>query len=144
MLTASRIYSDRYLGKGGRFAAHAPNYPVCWVYNRVPGYEMKEFTGAPILLQAGELDEYDQPDTCMKLPQSLGGDGARLVSVKVYPDATHGWDRLEPAIVINDPYSHLGRGGEVRMAPNVAIAAMSRAATVSFFRCKLAFTGCPS
>ena len=57
MLTASRIYTERYLGKGARFAAHAPNYPVCSVYNRVPGYEMKELTGAPILLQTGTLDD---------------------------------------------------------------------------------------
>ena len=143
MLTASRTYSERYLGKGGRFAAHAPNYPVCWAYNRVPGYELKEFTGAPILLQTGALDDYDQPDTCLKLLQSLPSDGARLVSLKVYPDAAHGWDRLEPAIVVNDPYSHLGKGGEVRIAPNEAIAVISRAATVAFFRCKLALTGCP-
>lgn len=143
MLTASRIYTERYLGKGARFAAHAPNYPVCWVYNRVPGYEMKELTGAPILLQTGTLDDYDQPDTCAKWLQALPGDVARLVSLTVYPDAAHGWDRLEPAIVVNDPYSHLGRGGEVRIAPNEAVAVASRAATVSFFRCKLGLSRCP-
>ena len=144
MLTATRSYTERYLGKEVRFAAHAPNYPICWVYNRVPGYELKEFTGAPILLQAGELDDYDQPDTCPKLAQALGDDGARLLSLKVYPNAAHGWDRLEPPVVVKDPYSHLGRGGEVRIAPNDTVAAQSRAATVSFFRCKLGLGGCPS
>ena len=142
MLTASRTYSERFLGKGARFAAHAPNYPVCWVYNRVPGYELKEFTGAPILLQTGALDDYDQPDTCLKWRESLPGDSARLVALTVYPDAAHGWDRIEPAITVNDPYSHLGKGGAVRIAPNEATAVASRAATVSFFRCKLLLTGC--
>ena len=104
---------------------------------------MKELTGAPILLQTGTLDDYDQPDTCAKWLQALPGDVARLVSLTVYPDAAHGWDRLEPAIVVNDPYSHLGRGGEVRIAPNEAVAVASRAATVSFFRCKLGLSRCP-
>lgn len=137
MLTATRPYSERYLGGEARFAAHAPNYPVCWVYNRVSGYEMKAFTGAPILLQAGEADDYDQPDTCPKLVRSLGDEGTRLVSLKVYADAAHGWDRLEPALLVKDPYSHLGQGGDVRIAPNESVAAQSRAATVAFFRSKL-------
>src|SRR5438876_1152731 len=77
------------------------------------------------------------------VPETLPGDVARLVSLTVYPDAAHGWDRLEPAIVVNDPYSHLGRGGEVRIAPNEAVAVASRAATVSFFRCKLGLSRCP-
>jgi dienelactone hydrolase len=142
MLSATRPYSERYLGSDAHFAAHAPTYPVCWVYNRVPGYELKEFTGAPILLQAGELDDYDQPDTCKKLVESLDGASARLVSLKIYPNAGHAWDRLEPAMTVNDPYSHLGKGGEVRIAPNEATAAASRAATVSFFRCTLGLGGC--
>jgi dienelactone hydrolase len=142
MLTATRPYSERYLGKDARFAAHAPTYPVCWVYNRAPGYEFKEFTGAPVLLQAGELDDYDQPDTCRTLVESLGDAGNRIISLKVYPNAGHGWDRLEAPVVVNDPYSHLGKGGEVRIAANEAVAKLSRAATVTFFRCKFDLGGC--
>ena len=93
-------------------------------------------------MQAGELDDYDRPDTCRTLAQSLGDEGARLISLKLYPDAGHGWDRLEPTIVVNDPYSHLGKGGEVRIAANEAVAKMSRAATVAFFRCTLGLGGC--
>ncbi len=143
MLTATRRYSEQYLGKDAWFAAHAPNYPVCWVYNRVPGYEFNGLTGAPVLLQAGELDDYDLPDTCPKLRQSLGDEDARVITLKVYPGAAHGWDRLEPPLIVEDPYSHMGRGGKVTIAPNEAVAAQSRAATVAFFRCKLGLGGCP-
>ena len=143
MLTTNRGTTTRYLSNDARFAAHAPNYPVCWVYNRVPGYELKDLTGAPVLLQAGALDTYDLPDTCVKLVDSLPAAAAQLFTVKVYPDAPHGWDRIEPPVVVNDPFSHLGKGGEVRIAPHAPTAALSRAATVAFFRCKLALAGCP-
>lgn len=143
MLTATSPYSEKYLGKDARFAAHAPNYPVCWVYNRVPGYEFKQFTGAPVLIQAGEIDTYDQPDTCPALVKSLGEAGGKIVTLKMYPGAGHGWDRTEPAMTIEDPYAHLGRGGKVLMENNPAVASTSRAATVAFFRCSLGLGGCP-
>jgi uncharacterized protein len=143
MLTATKPYSEKYLGRDMKFAAHAPNYPVCWVYNRVPGYEFKEFTGAPVLLQAGEMDTYDVPETCPALVKSLGEPAGRLITLKLYPDAGHGWERTEPAITIEDPFSHLGKGGKVLMAGNEAVAAKSRAATVAFFRCAFAIGPCP-
>jgi len=143
MLTATKPYSEQYLGKDMKFAAHAPNYPVCWVYNRVPGYEFKEFTGAPILLQAGELDTYDLPETCPALVKSLGESASRLVTLMVYADAGHGWERTEPAMTIDDPYAHLGKGGKVLMAGNEAVATKSRAATVAFFRCSFGIGACP-
>ena len=101
-------------------------------------------SGAPILLQAGEQDTYDLPDTCLALVKSLGESVNRLITAKVYADAGHGWDRIEPAMTIEDPYSHLGRGGKVLMAGNETVAAKSRAATVAFFRCALGLGGCPS
>ena len=48
----------------------------------------------------------------------------------------------EPTVIVNDPFSHLGKGGEVRIAPNEAVAMVSRAATVAFFRCRLGLNGC--
>ncbi|MEQ1518916.1 MAG: hypothetical protein ABL931_20755, partial [Usitatibacteraceae bacterium] len=142
MLTATKRYSDQYLGAGLKFAAHAPNYPVCWVYNRVPGYEFKELTGAPILLQAGELDTYDLPDTCATLAKSLGNEASGLITLKTYAGAGHGWDRSEPAMTVEDPYSHLGKGGQVLMAGNEAVAQKSRGATVAFFRCAFGLGSC--
>jgi dienelactone hydrolase len=136
MLTATKPYTNQYLGSEKRFAAHAPNYPACWVYNAVPGYEFKDFTGAPVFIQAGELDTYDLPDTCLNLVRSLASVAPDLLSIKVHPGATHAFDRSEPAITITDPLSHLGKGGEVRFAPNHETAKQARAATTSFFRSK--------
>ncbi|MGO8797836.1 MAG: dienelactone hydrolase family protein [Roseiarcus sp.] len=133
MLTATKPYSLLYLGEGAKFAAHAPLYPVCWIYNRAPGFEFADFTGAPIFIQCGEQDAYDLPDSGEKLAQSLAAVAPGLLSVKTYPGATHAFDRTEPAMTVTDPFSHLGKGGEVLFAPNPTAAAEARAATVAFF-----------
>lgn len=135
MLTATAPYTQKYMaGTGLSFAGHAPNYPVCWVYNRVPGYEFNAFTGAKVFVQGGDLDTYDLPDTCPALARSVAVTTPGLFTVKMYAGATHGFDRTEPTITITDPFSHLGKGGEVQMAPNPEAAAQARAATVAFFR----------
>lgn len=139
MLTATKPYTERYLGPKRRFAAHAPNYPACWLYNSAPGYEFREFTGAPIFIQTGELDAYDLPDTCLNLVRSLGPAASEFVTVKVHPDATHAFDRSEPAMTAFDPLAHLGQGGEVRFAPNPEAARRARAATTAFFRRQFGF-----
>lgn len=131
MLTATAPYTEQYLGKTLKFAGHAPLYPVCWVYNTVPGYEFRAFTGAPVLIQAGERDTYDDPDTCSKLVQGLGNPS---ITAKVYPGATHAFDRLEPEIKVNDPFAHKGRGGEVIFTPNPTAARESVQTTVDFFK----------
>ncbi|WP_295749264.1 dienelactone hydrolase family protein [Undibacterium sp.] len=134
MLSATTPYTEQYMaGTGLAFAAHAPNYPVCWVYNRVPGYAFKSFTGAKVFLQGGALDTYDLPDTCPKLALALAAAPPELLSVKMYANATHGFDRSEASITISDPFAHLGKGGEVLMAPNPEAASLARTATVTFF-----------
>jgi dienelactone hydrolase len=132
MLTATRKYAAG-AEPGQRFVAHAPFYPVCWVYNRVPGYTFSDLTGAPVLLQAGEADQYDNPDSCQQLVDSLGAADRPSVELTVYPGATHAWDRLEPAIQVNDPYAHTGQGGPVDIVPSPETAHTSRRAAVAFF-----------
>jgi dienelactone hydrolase len=134
MLTATTPYAEQYLPAGERFAGQAPLYPVCYLYNSVPGFEFASFTGAPVFIQCGELDAYDLPDTGEKLVQSLASVAPGLLSLETYPGATHGFDREEPAMTVADPFSHLGKGGEVLFAPNPAAAAEARAATTAFFR----------
>lgn len=133
MLTATQPYTQSLLPGGPKFAAHAAFYPVCWVYNTVPGYDFKALTGAPVFIQAGELDTYDDPDTCPKLVANLPEAARRFVTVKVYKGATHAFNRLEPPITVNDPFSHKGKGGEVEFVPNRGAALQSRLATVAFF-----------
>jgi len=135
MLTATRAVSRRYLRNGERFAAHAPLYPVCWLYNHAPGYEFRDLTGAPILLQCGAADAYDAPDSAEKLLASLDPSDRASIRAIVYPDATHAFDQIdEPPRTVFDPIAHLGRGGDVAFTPNPEIGRAARAETAGFFR----------
>lgn len=134
LLCATQPYTQLFTQGAFKFAAHVANYPVCWVYNQLPGYAFNSFTGAPVLIQAGELDAYDNPDTCTHLVESLPAAARGFISVKTYKGATHAWDRLEPATAMTDEYSHLGRGGEVPSVPNPEAAHESRSAAVMFFQ----------
>ncbi len=133
MLSATKKYAAQ-AEAGQRFVAHAPFYPVCWAYNRVPSYEFGALTGSPLFIQAGAADQYDNPDSCQVLVDSLSAEDRPHVELRMYPGATHGWDRLEPAIQVNDPYSHTGQGGTVDIRPSPETAETSRRAMVEFFR----------
>ncbi len=142
MLSATRRYLREVTGgEDERFAAHAPFYPVCWAYNRRPGYEFRDLTGAPVLLQAGALDSYDRPTGCQELVDALPEEDRRSVRVVVYEGATHAFDRMRPAVTVQDPHANEGKGGEVRFEPNPEVTARAHRATVAFFRETLAVSG---
>ena len=133
MLSATQRYRDAFATGNQAFAAHAPLYPVCWVYNSVPGYEFKDLVGAPVFIQAGTADTYDDPARCTRLRESLPEPSSALVDVRMYDGATHGWDRREPDATINDPFAHEGRGGPVAMRGDAKATEASVAAIVSYF-----------
>jgi dienelactone hydrolase len=135
MLTATRAVARRYLRNGERFAAHAALYPVCWLYNRREGYEFRDLTGAPMLLQCGEADDYDAPDAAEALIAGLDRSDRAAIELVVYPGATHAFDLVdEPARIVTDPMAHQGQGGEVRFTPNPQAGRAAREATAAFFR----------
>lgn len=135
MLTATRHNIETYLGRGDRpFAAHAPYYPVCWSYNTVPGYDFGELSGAPVFIQAGQLDTYDDPDGCQSLADGLSEQDRAAVSVVTYEGATHAFDRLQPSIRVFDPHANKGTGGEVDFIANPEVAETARRAAARFFR----------
>ncbi|MDX2005781.1 MAG: dienelactone hydrolase family protein [Meiothermus sp.] len=134
MLTATKSHTERYLGSQ-RFAAHAPFYPVFWRYNRAPGFEFRTFTGAPVLIQAGRADAYDDPDGCEQLLADLPEEARGHIRARVYDGATHGWDRLqEGPMRAFDPNAGKGQGAWVDFTPNPQVARRSRRAVVNFFR----------
>ena len=135
MLTATRAVAQRYLRNGERFAAHAPLYPVCWLYNRVEGYEFRDLTGAPILLQCGDADDYDAPDAAAKLVAGLDASDRASIESIVYPGATHAFDLVDetPRVVL-DPLAHQGHGGHVAFTPDAEAGRAAREATAAFFR----------
>lgn len=99
------------------FSAFRAEYPLCFAYNRIPGYEMPKVSG-PLQLVIGDKDDYDESaGPCRALANTLNT-AAIPVDVKVYENSYHGFDRLESEVTVTDPYSHLGRGGSVTIKPN--------------------------
>ena len=133
LLTATEQYMSM-AGMPYRFAGHVAHYPVCWLFNNVPGFELSGLTGSPVMIQTGDRDDYDLPETCPLLAANLAEQDKAFVQVKVYPRAYHAWDRLEPKLVVEDPYANLGQGGEVTLAPNYMAAYKSRYKVVKFFK----------
>lgn len=132
LLTATEQYMSM-TGAPYRFAGHVAHYPICWLFNNVPGFELSGLTGAPVMIQTGARDDYDLSETCPLLVENLAEQDKQFVEVKVYKRAYHAWDRLEPKLVVEDPYSHLGQGGQVTLAPNFIAAFKSRYRVVDFF-----------
>jgi uncharacterized protein len=133
MLSATARAQTTFAKAGQKFAAHAPFYPACWTYNIVPGFEFQELTGAPVFIQSGAADLYDDPDSCARLVESLPEKARAHVTFETYPGATHAWDRKEADITPNDPFAFKGKGGEVPFRYNEDVTRKSTAAVVAFF-----------
>ncbi len=138
MAAATEFNAARF-GGDLRFAAHIAHYPVCFAYNSaIPGSEFFNLTGAPIMIQIGDEDDYDEgAAACLAVKASLTPEEQDLLRVRVYKGATHGWDRLQMPTTFIDPFSHLGAGGEVSVVPDVNYAYKSRRRVVRFFRSHL-------
>ncbi|WP_448549632.1 dienelactone hydrolase family protein [Thalassotalea fusca] len=117
-----------------RFSAFVAHYPVCWAYNNVPGVNFNDLSDGAMLIQTGELDDYDKPESCPTLIASLPSEQRSQIEVKVWPDAYHAWDRFAPTIIVDDPFSHQGKGGNVTLSANVETAKQSRNKAVTFFK----------
>jgi dienelactone hydrolase len=137
LLSAARRFAVP-LGGGGAFAAHAANYPVCWAFLGDKAFQLTDLTGAPLLIQTGAADAYDEPGAGARLVDALRAAGARDVTGVTHEGAGHGYDRDLPAQTINDPFAHQGRGGPVLMAFDDEAARASRANIVAFFERTLA------
>ena len=141
LLAMSEAAAERALGTQPRFAAHSAHYLVCSLF--LPGAPMgsataANWTGAPLQLQVGGQDDYDDADggaSCRRLVEDLPPGKRERVELIVYPEATHAWEQKLPGpISVNDPRNRKGR---VRITPDVAAAARARAATVAFFKSAL-------
>jgi len=121
-------------GDAPGFRGHVALYPVCWAYETVPGLSLASLTGAPVLIQAGDADAYDDPDGLDQLLARLPEASRAVVRGVTHPGAGHGFDRDLPAQTIVDPFAHKGQGGPVLMEFQPQAAARARELTVAFFR----------
>ncbi|MFL6698138.1 MAG: dienelactone hydrolase family protein [Vitreoscilla sp.] len=150
LATAERLYTAEF-GGGRKFAAHVANYPVCWGANNtsIPalyppaekGTQFLHLTGAPVLIQIGSKDSYDNGTAhCVALADSVNPTNGNVVSVNQYPGATHAWDRLMVPETAPDPFADEGsyfRTGilpTVVITPDVMQAYESRARVARFFK----------
>jgi len=134
LLTATRPWRASRGAGAPAFVAHAALYPVCWAYEVAPGLSLAELTGAPILIQTGDADAYDDPDGLDQLLARLPAASRAVIRGVTHKGAGHGFDRDRPAQTITDPFAHKGAGGPVRMAFHRKAAEAARAANVAFFR----------
>lgn len=149
--TAERLYAGQF-GGGLTFKAHVANYPVCYAWNNTAllaavhstpaqyGVQWLSLTGAPVLIQVGTKDDYDNSSQpCEALAQAANASNGGIVSVKAYPGATHGWDRLMVPMTVADPFANQGSyfstgvPPTVHFTPDVEQAYQSRARVVRFF-----------
>ncbi|WP_284618559.1 dienelactone hydrolase family protein [Aquabacterium humicola] len=134
MLAADEASAAEHAQAGQRFAAHMPFYPICFAYNRIPGYPFRELTGAPIYILTGANDRYDvDPRACDKLADSLPDKHRPHVRVKVYDGAEHGFNNLDRPRRYLDPYHDQGKGGEGGSTPLPAARQDSVSEAASFF-----------
>jgi dienelactone hydrolase len=134
LLTATRRWREQLGADAPPIAAHAALYPVVWAYENVPGLTLKALTGAPILIQTGDADTYDDPDGLEQLLARLPDTSRAVIRGITHKGAGHAFDRQGEAKEINDPFAHKGQGGPVLMAHHPKAAAAAREANIAFFR----------
>lgn len=153
LAASERLYAGQF-GGGAKFAAHVANYPVCYGANNAAilapfgvapaqaGTQYRDLTGAPVLIQVGSKDSYDNSAApCRALAHSVNPSNNDVVEVVEYPGAFHAWDRLMVPVTVPDPFANQGSyllmGPPVplvQIVPDVAQAYTSRGRVVQFFR----------
>jgi dienelactone hydrolase len=148
LASAEQMYAGMF-GAGRTFKAHVANYPVCYAFNNsirvLPpaatlGLQFLHPTGAPMLIQVGSKDGYDNgARNCQALARSVDP-AQRFIHVLEYPGASHAWDRLMVPITVSDMYANegsffsTGKAPTVDFVPDVEDAYASREQVVRFFR----------
>jgi len=104
-------------------------YPICWLYNHVPGADFADLVDAPIRIMVGSADDYDGGgDACKQLLSELTPVDAAHVSLRIFPGATHIFDSFAGAYEFSDPGANGGRA-ESFMCDQTPKLASRRAAT---------------
>ena len=82
-----------------KFAAHLPFYPPCMI---IP--EELRFTGAPIHILAGELDDWVPAAACEEFVE-IASASSYDIGLTIYPGASHSFDRHMDVVLDNNAYS---------------------------------------
>ena len=113
ILMASQDLTEEYTGGKAKFAAHLALYPLCRAHSGVlagnnpvyPAGTYHRVTGAPVRILTGDLDSYDEPDSCPKFVAALPDDVRQYFAATVYPGAHHVFDEPGANRQHRDSYS---------------------------------------
>jgi dienelactone hydrolase len=133
MLAATKAVNATFLDEAC-FAAFMPVYPVCHLYNRVPGFEFADLVAAPVLIVTGSLDGYDNdPDAGPALVRALAPLDRMKVRTAVVHGAHHGFDMPGVDQQVEDPAGNRGAGGLVTMRYDPQATERAHGLAVQFF-----------
>jgi uncharacterized protein len=142
VLMSSELVQER-LGKDVPGAvAFAPFYPVCSLLARMlvnPKHvfynALTRMSGAPMLIQVGTRDDYEEGEhTCDPLVAMWPAAARAHTTVRYIEGATHDFDSQKPrAGQSYAKFAHGGHGGMVSVVPSPKDAAEARQAVVNFF-----------
>lgn len=134
----SMLLSDSSYNAPSELKAMVANYPVCWAYNKVPGYNFNNLReNINTLIISGKKDFYDAPDDCHNLIKSIDKTDQTKVKLLELNNATHGFDNKVASSTFYDPYAYQGKGGEVPISFNSTATKKSLEEVISFFKTKL-------
>jgi dienelactone hydrolase len=134
LLMMTRHNSDAILGSDTRIKAAVAIYPICWLYNHVPGADFSNLVDSPVRIMVGGADDYDGGGAaCEQLLQELPPTDAAHVSVRVFPGATHIFDSFAGAYQFDDPGANRRQGGVIHVRPDPEARQQARDDLVAFF-----------
>jgi dienelactone hydrolase len=134
MLMMTRRNSDAVLGLDGHFKAAVVLYPICWLYNHVPGADFVDLVDAPVRIMVGSEDDYDAGGgACEALLHDLAPRDAAHVSLRVFSGATHIFDTFAGTFEYNDPTANRRQGGVIHVRPDAEARQAARDDLTQFF-----------
>lgn len=138
LLMMTQRNSDAVLGAGVHMKAAVALYPICWLYNHVPGADFHDLVDAPIRIMVGGADDYDGGgDACRTMIGELSPTDAAHLSLRVFPGATHIFDTFTAPYEFPDPGANRRQGGIIHVRPDPEARQQARDEMVSFFRAEL-------
>jgi dienelactone hydrolase len=134
LLIMTKRNSDAVLGKGVRLKAAVAIYPICWLYNHVPGADFSDLVDSPIRIMVGDADDYDGGGgACKELLGALTPPDATHISLRIFPGATHIFDTFAGAYEFSDPGANRRNGGVIHVRPDTEAREQARDDLVAFF-----------
>jgi dienelactone hydrolase len=134
LLMMTRHNSDAVLGPDVHMKAAVAFYPVCWLYNHVPGADFGDLVDAPIRIFVGSADDYDGgASACEALVQSLSPGDRAHVTMRTFVGATHEFDVFDGAREFPDPGANRRQGGTIHVRPDPHAREEARDDLVAFF-----------